>query len=186
MILPASIRRLWVLAALSAVTAAAHAQYPGPGVPMVPMAPGTPATASSGLPGTVPEGLGTPAGTGQVLVAPDGSSTVTGIAVPVELMNRLNSLISGRTFGTADPLGGRVDLRANDLTPESFANTDNKLASPTPGIPSTDQSTWYPNVQVPGMTSLTNGSAVGGSSNIVTLPAGASVPGFTDPAAPRR
>ena len=168
MIFPASIRRFWILAALSAFHAAAHAQYPGPGVPMVPMAPGT------------------PSGTGQVLVAPDGSTTVTGIAVPVEFMNRLNSVISGRTFSAANPLGGGVDLRANDLTPESFANSDNKLASPTPGIQSTDQSTWYPNVQVPGMTSLTNGSAVGGTSNIVTLPAGASAPGNLDPTAPRR
>ena len=121
-----------------------------------------------------------------MLVAPDGSTTVKGVEIPVEVMNRLNSLVSGRTFSASNPLGSRVDLRVNDLTPETLANPGGQLVSPNPGIPSTDQSTWYPNVQMPGMTSLSNGSAVGGASNIVTLPAGASVPGFPEPGAPRR
>jgi hypothetical protein len=178
--------RLGTLIALSTAATAALAQYPGPGVPMVPMAPGTPAPAAQSVPGATGQGPGVPSGDGQVLVAPDGSSTVSGVAVPVEVMNRLNSLVSGRTFSASNPLGGRADARINDLTPESFANPGDKLGTPTPGIPSTDQSTWYPNVQVPGMTSLSNGSAVGGTSNILTVPGGAPVPGIPDPAAPRR
>ncbi|MCU0803717.1 MAG: hypothetical protein MUF79_01305 [Burkholderiales bacterium] len=178
--------RLVVSVALSSAAGAALAQYPGPGVPMVPMAPGTPAPAPQGLPGALSEGLGKPSGESQVLIAPDGSSTVRGVAVPVEVMNRLNSLVSGRTFGASSPLGGRVDARINDLTPEAFANPGDKLANPTPGIPSTDQSTWYPNVQVPGMTSLNSGAAVGGSTNVLTVPAGTPVPGIPEPSALRR
>jgi len=178
--------RLCLLVALAAAMAPAHAQYPGPGVPMVPMAPGTPAPAPLSLPGASSQGPGTPSGAGEVLVAPDGSTTVKGVEIPVEVMNRLNSLVSGRTFSASNPLGGRVDLRVNDLTPETLANPGGKLVSPNPGIPSTDQSTWYPNVQMPGMTSLSNGSAVGGASNIVTLPSGAAVPGIPEPGAPRR
>ena len=177
----------WIVgAALAAAATAALAQYPGPGVPMVPMAPGTPAPPAQGLPGATAQVPGAAAGDAQVLVAPDGSSTVSGVAVPVEVMNRLNSLVSGRTFGTSNPVGGRVDARINDLTPETFANPGDKLANPTPGIPSTDQSTWYPNVQVPGMTSLSSGSAVGGSTNVLTVPAGAIAPGIPEPGAPRR
>jgi hypothetical protein len=177
----------WIAgAALSAAATAAFAQYPGPGVPMVPMAPGTPAPAPQGIPNATGVGPGVASGEAQVLVAPDGSSTVKGVAVPVEVMNRLNSLVSGRTFGASSPLGGRTDARINDLTPETFANPGDKLANPTPGIPSTDQSTWYPNVQVPGMTSLSSGSAVGGSTNVLTVPAGAIAPGIPEPGAPRR
>ena len=169
---------LCLFAAATLLTQTALAQSPGPGVPMVPMAPGTPAPAALGIPGASAQGLGVPTGQETVTVAPDGSTTVSGVEIPQHLLNRINGLISGKGVTSANPLAGNADLRANHLTPETFANPTKKLESPTPKLPSVDQSTWYPAVQVPGMTSLTTGYGVEGASNVITMPAGVAAPGI--------
>lgn len=176
--------RILATALALAVHGTAGAQ--GPGVPMTPSPPGVP-MAPVAVPGASSGNLGTPVQGPRTMIAPDGTTTVSGVEIPQEALNRLNRVMSGRPFGSTSPLGQSADTRANDLAPVSASGAQgDKLSSPAPAMPSIDQSTWYPTVQIPGLTSLTPGSGVDGTSNLLTMPAGVAPPGIPQPGVPAR